>query len=154
VIKEAMMMQEDIKNKYMNKDLISDSFADSINRNLVKYNIRLLLVAIILFSVFSVFNLLEWFDHFQNADQVPDTALNFYQYRMRPFIVLITILLGVYQWNYAIKGQRLILRFLDEQDVALFNAGYSFFNKASILSVIGYSIITISILVRYFFKYS
>ncbi|MEP7256401.1 MAG: hypothetical protein ABI666_11545 [Ferruginibacter sp.] len=138
----------------MSEDLISNNFADNINRNVIKRNIRLLFVVIILFSVYTIFNFIDWYMVMAQANPLRKTIFTFYSYWIRPLVFLITLILGFTEWVYYIKGHKLILLSFEKDNVDFFNKGYSFLNKATILNIIGYSLIILSFMFRYFLKYS
>ena len=147
-------MQGDIKNQTMNEDLISGNFADNVNKKVIKRNIRLLLVLIILFSVYTIFNFIDWY---MVISKVPSLRKNFsvnYSYMILYFSFLIALMLGFIVWLYYYKGHKLILRSFEEENADLFNKGYSFLNKATVLNIIGYSLIILSFMFRYFLKHS
>jgi hypothetical protein len=149
-----MMMQEDIKNKTMNEDLISGNFADNVNKYLIKRNIRLLLTIIILFSIYALFNLLEFYTLiFKSPYPGTVTRFTFYSLRIAPWTYLMSVIIAFIVWINYIKGHRIILLSFETDNVDLFNKGYAFINKAGIANIIGYAMLILGIIVRYTLKY-
>jgi len=147
-------MQEDIKHIPMNHDLISHNFTDTINKDLIKRNIRLLLLIIILFSVFTLFNLAEYYSLVvYSPHPAKETRLAFYSFKIRPWIYFLSVIIGFIVWVNYIKGHRLILLSFENDHADLFNKGYEHINKAGIANIIGYAVLIISAGARYFLKY-
>lgn len=138
----------------MNEDLISNAFADNVNKNMIKRNIRLLLVIIILFSIYTLFNCAEYYTFIINTPApLHQTILTFYTLKIRPWIYAISIIIGFIVWGNYIKGHKLILLSFENDNVNLFNKGYAFLNKAGIANIIGFVMLILSASARYFLKY-
>jgi hypothetical protein len=138
----------------MTEDLISNNFANNVNKDIIKRNIRLLLIIIILFSIYTLFNLFEFFVAvFNNPYLRHVSRLNFYSIKIAPWTYLTSVIIAYIVWVNYIKGHRLILLSFKNDNVDLFNEGYAFLNKASVANVIGYIILILGIIVRYFLKY-
>jgi hypothetical protein len=138
----------------MSEDFISNNFAENINKQIIRRNIKLLLFILILFSLYIVLDFAEWFPFIYKASSFPDTNLNFYNYKIRPLIVLMCLPLNIAVWFFYLKGHKLILQSFEKDNADIFNKGYSFLFKVSILNIIGYSIFILSSIIRFVLKYS
>jgi hypothetical protein len=73
----------------MDDDLISNDFTGNINTQIIKRNLKILLLILILFSVYAVLDFAEWYPAISKANSLPQTTLNFYNYKIRPVIALL-----------------------------------------------------------------
>lgn len=148
------MMQEDIKNKNMNEDLISNNFSNNVNTDLIKRNIRLLMIIITLFSLYALFNLYEyWTLIFSKPYPRHLTRSTFYGLKIAPWIYLMSVIIAFFVWINYTKGHRLILVSFETDNVDVFNKGYAFINRASIANIIGYAMLILGMIVRYFLNH-
>jgi hypothetical protein len=137
----------------MQDNLISNSFADNVNKQLIKRNIRLLLVILILFSIYTLLNLADWYLFLQEVKPTRQTANTFYSHTISPWVTLVSAVLGFFVWDFYLKGHRLILLSFENDNPELFNEGYSLLNKATNVNIAGYLLITVSIAIRMFLRY-
>ncbi|NOT93949.1 hypothetical protein [Ferruginibacter sp.] len=138
----------------MSGDLISNNFAENINKNSIQRNIRLLWIILILFSLYVLFEIIEWALFLTGIKDVQETTLTFYSYKIMPIVSLINLAIGVLIWLFYIKGHKLILLSFEKDNADIFNKGYSMLNKATSLNIIGYSLILLSLVFRFILKYS
>jgi hypothetical protein len=125
----------------MNEDLITGNFIDSVNRKILQRNIKFLQVTLILFSVYMVLAIAQWYSILAKSISLKQTATIIVYYRITPVVHLTTLILSVYLWYFYLKGHRLILLSFEKDNPDLFNEGYYFVSKANTLNIIGYSLI-------------
>lgn len=138
----------------MSGDLISNNFAENINKNGIQRNIRLLWIILILFSLYVIFEIIEWALFLTGIKDVQETTLTFYSYKIMPIMSLVNLAIGVLIWLFYIKGHKLILLSFEKDNADIFNKAYSMLNKATSLNIIGYSLILLSLVFRFILKYS
>jgi hypothetical protein len=137
----------------LSEDLISNDFTGNINKQIIRCNIKLQLIILILFSTYIVLGFAEWYPAISKANSLPQTTLNFYNYKIRPVIALILLPLNITIWFFYLKGHKLILQSFEKDDAGFFNKGYSLLFKVSILNVIGYLVFVLSSIIRLVLKY-
>jgi hypothetical protein len=137
----------------MSEDLISNSFGNNVNKGIIKRNIVLLKIVLILYLIYTLFTIVEWYFLVISANLLKQTALIFFHYKITPVIVAISLILGIFIWVFYLKAHKLILLSFEDDNADFFNEGYSFFNKATTLNIIGFSVIILSLITRFILKY-
>lgn len=140
--------------KKMSEDLISNNFSDTVNKNTIQHNIRLLWIVLVLFSVYIIFEIIEWTLFLSSMKDAKSSAFTLYNYKIMPVIVAANFVIGILIWFFYIKAHRLILLSFQKDNADIFNKGYSLLNRASTLNIIGYTLIIVSIILRFILKYS
>jgi hypothetical protein len=131
------MMQGDIKTKYMNQDLISNSFVDNLNRVAVKRNVVLSAICLGLYIVYTILHLLSWYFFIKKTDwELIDTPKLIFTFYISPAIEIITVFISIYGYFLIFRAYRFINSSCDKSDPMLMSKGFSFFYKANILSLI------------------
>ena len=148
MIKEVMMMQKDIKTYILMEDLISNNFLDNINKNGIKRQIWLILMLLILYSIISAGEIIEWYFIIKKSIQYEETALTFFTYRIFPFVYSLQIIFGFVAWSYYIKGQKAILHSFEKDNADTFNKGYVYLNKTTNIYIISYIATAVMLIAR------
>lgn len=147
------MMREDIKNKNMSEDLISGNFPDNINKRLVNRQVRLAFMLLVSFVIFTLLNFTDWYFCIRNAHLLEKTLFTTFEYKIYPVIIVIDAALAALAFNSYLKGQKLILQSLQNDNTELFNKGYVLLNESTVVNVIGYVIFIFSTAVRIFLSH-
>jgi len=138
----------------MNNDLISANFSNNVNRDVIKQNISLLFVLLVLFSIYIIFNIIDWYLLLVTVKSLTfSNVSNYYFYRIYPIISMIGLIIGLAVWFFYLKGHKLILESFEKDNADVFNKGYASLNIATKLNITGYSIILLSATTRYILKY-
>ena len=136
----------------MNEDLISNHFIDSINKTLIKRNIRLISVLFILTTIYALFNLLDWYIVLSKAEFTRITPRIIFLYRIHPIISVVISVISIIGYFLILNGNRSIAMSFEKNEADLFNRGYQLFYRAGVLSVVSFGIAIISIMIRIIFK--
>lgn len=146
-------MQEDIKYKNMNEDLISGNFSDNINKRLINRHVRLVFILLISFIIFTLINFTDWYLYIRNAGNLEKTLFTTFEYKIYPVIIVIDAALAAFSLNSYLKGQQLILQSFEKDNTELFNKGYVLLNESLVVNVIGYAILIVSTAYRLFLSH-
>ena len=135
------------------KDLIKNSFIENINVKILHKNFRVIKIVLVLLSIYSVCDIVDWCVSFQNFYTLSKSNLAFYNYRIRPFIAILILALNIIGFTFIFKGNKLIITSIEKEDAAKFNEGYSTLYKSSLLSMAGYCTAIASIIMRIILKH-
>jgi hypothetical protein len=126
----------------MSEDLISDNFVENIDRAIIKRNILLSKTALILGSLYTLINILSWYSELLKLHTLPKGRLLFFFYTIAPVVEVILFSISIYGYLVILKANKLIEASIEKTEADLFNYGYKYFCRASILSI---TIIIVSI---------
>jgi hypothetical protein len=136
----------------MDEDLISDNFSDSVDKTMVRKVIVVIKILLILSIVYSCLELLEWYPYlFKNISG----NLNYeaiFNYRIVPYILLLTLLLNIISLVFYLKGNKLIVLSFVHNEPELFNLGYGNCYKSGLITAIDFAIGIMIILLRLILK--
>jgi hypothetical protein len=137
----------------MNDDLISNNFADNINKSLVKKGLAFTKTLLNLVIIYSILNLLDWYLFVSRSMRYHLVSFNdYYSYRIHPVVAVIVLSMGIVTSMFHVKANRLILLSFEKEDAELFNAGCLFSVQAMRLSIISFIVSLISVATRIFIK--
>jgi hypothetical protein len=138
----------------MSEDLIANNFAENINKAVIKRNIILIQVVLFMAALYSFIICFDWYLILRDLKTtLTENTFYFFIYRLYPLIQLIVLLISFYGLLLTLKANRLIYLSIEKTDAELFNNGYTYFSKASLLSIISLSITIILMLLKFFFKF-
>lgn len=137
----------------MSEDLISGNFPDNINKGLVNRQIRLVFILLISFIILTFLNFTDWYLYIRYTQPPEKTLYTIYEYKIYPVIIVIDAALAALALNKYLKGQKLILQSLQNDNTDLFNKGYVLLNESTVVNVIGYVLFIFSIAVRIYMNY-
>jgi hypothetical protein len=134
----------------MNEDLISNNFADNVNRLIIKRNVRLSQIGLFLCVTYAVVLSIDWYLIVQKLNTDFSHFLNLYLYFIWPIILFVLVLLSIYGILLTLRANKKILLSFENSDAEIFNEAYLAFAKASLLSIICFMISILSVIIRIF----
>lgn len=136
----------------MSEDLISNNFADNVDKTIVRKVILVIKILLILSIVYSGLELLEWYPYlFKNIPGNLSYEAVF-NYRIVPYILLLNLLLNIISLAFYLKGNKLIAASFAYNEPELFNLGYSNCYKSGLITAIDFALGIIIILLRVILK--
>ncbi|MGC4104237.1 hypothetical protein [Ferruginibacter sp.] len=136
----------------MTEDLISNNFIDNIEKRIVKKVLSLSRFVLAMVLVYNVLDVLDWYIAISRYpwDHEFKTSLAFFEFRIRPFIALFLITVYVFIWALNIRGNKLMVLAVENEDADIFNNAYRIYYKGLKLSIVSLCISIISITIRLF----
>ncbi|MES1225227.1 MAG: hypothetical protein ABUT20_57625 [Bacteroidota bacterium] len=125
----------------MNEDLITDNFAENINRAIVKRNFIISKLLLALSMLWSVVLLIDWYRFLKGRNEhVIEGTYMIYNYIILPISDVINLGLSVYAFFLILKAYGLIESSLKDSDGNLMSEGFRHFYTGNLLTAICYSI--------------
>lgn len=138
----------------MTEDLLSNNFADSVNRSLIKKNFIATRIILSMIIVYSILELLNWFIAIRNSlGHAFKAPYLIYEYRIHPIVAFIIISISIISWAFVVKGNRNVVNAFEKGDAAIFNTGYRLYYKSSRLTLVSAGISVLSVCLRLLLKY-
>lgn len=135
----------------MSEDLLSDNFADNINRAIVRRNFMITKLLLILGILWALLMLLDWY-RFLNARDggaIEGTYL-IYNYIILPISDVIALSLNIYGYFLTVKAFRFFESSLDNSDGKLMSDGFRYFYTSNLLFAVTFTITIVMHLIGYF----
>ena len=137
----------------MSEDLIANNFVDNVNRTVVRRNIMLTKVGLWVSVIYFAILCIDWYYYLLKPYTLEAlTPFQYYVIFVYPVVLLILMFLNIYGIFLNIKANKNILLSFENSDSEIFNEGYHNFTKASIVSIVSFSISALFNLSRFFFK--
>ena len=136
----------------MSEDLISDNFADNVDKAMIRKVIVVIKILLILSIVCSCLELSEWYPYLFKKIPGNLSYETVFNYRIVPYILLLTLLLNIISIAFYLKGNKLIAASFVHNEPELFDLGYSNCYKSGLITAIDFAIGIIIILLRLIFK--
>lgn len=137
----------------MTQDLISDNFADSVNRTLIKKTLGVNKNILNLIIIYNILVILDWYIAIsRSVNYHLDKPAVFFQYRVHPVIALVLIAINIVSTAYFVRASKLIDESFEASDATLFNIGYGLYLRSSRLGLLSICISIFTIGIRLLLK--
>jgi len=137
----------------MSEDLISNNFADNINRRVIEKTFRLSKVILIFTIIYAIEELLAWYTVIVKSVNLTNLSFpDFYDLRIMPVIDSLLLITSIISWSYCVKANRLIHLSFENNDADLFNKAYQFFYRSAKLIFASFFLATLTIGIRLLLK--
>lgn len=121
----------------MDEDLIKDTFIISINKQKIKRNITVIKIVLIVLSIYILFAIYVWVTVFSSLPkQFKPDGLQILKIIINPFVLLSGVILNILSGFFVLRGNLLINQAISQNDALVFNKGYNYFYRSSILALI------------------
>lgn len=136
-------------------DLLTNSFTEEVKLQTIQKNFRLQKWLLVIVFFYTLIDALYWIMYFSqnNTAGIKDVLEKIWFGTIFPLITLASLILNVASFLYYYHANRMILESFEKKDAGLFNNGYDFFYKSSMLTIIAYIIVLVEILFRLWIGY-
>lgn len=137
----------------MTEDLLSNNFADTVNRAVIKKTLGLNKNVLNLIIIYSILDILDWYIAISRSVYYHlDKASVFFEYRIHPIIALVLLALSIVSAAFFVRANKMIDESFEASDATLFNDGYGLYLRASRLNLVSICISVITICTRLLLK--
>lgn len=135
----------------MDEDLIKDTFIISINKQKIKRNIAVIKIILVVLSIYILFAIYVWATVFSSLPkQFKPDALQILKIFINPFVLFSGIILNTLSGVFVLKGNLLINQAISQNDASVFNKGYNYFYRSSMLTLILSAVALVHAILNYF----
>jgi hypothetical protein len=129
----------------MQQDLLSGNFIDQVNKQIIKRSLGLARATLVVTVIYTLLCLIDWGFALSDVQTGLVSSAYFFYYFIDPSLALVSLVVSLIACSDLIKANKLIDLAFEQQDAGSFNAGYSFFIRVNILTIISYILGIISL---------
>ncbi len=133
----------------MSEDLISNNFVDTIDKRVIKKYLLVLKILLSLAVIYSCLELAQWYFFLDKKLPGNIRFVDFYNYRILPYVGLALLILNVISWLFYFRGNKLLYKAFENNEALSLNEGYKDFYRSALITITAFIIGICNLVIRF-----